>query len=288
MKVYAFKVEPYHDSEPLVDVLESISKVLNIKDRIRTVNGVEMRVEVIEERNNLWLLDFVKIRTDHGPGKVNRSKPIVGFQLGKDDGFGEETAAIYDPKSGYMLIQYNHNGVRHGSIEHYLSDFNEDKNNIFLLKPKLDDNIERRLMTKSITKKLSFVIDIGKLGAADKQAGRSLSEVLAIAGNVSAGRIAITLTAEQGKQTSLNENSNSVFNSLRSLLGSNPDAVKKLEYSGKDNKDSLTEVLDLIAQRLCIEFDDIPTGEADKRYPLADRWEALLKARKEWVKLLTP
>lgn len=280
MKVHAFKVD-IHNSNPLEDVLDLVNKQPNLRQRIKIVGTVEMRAEYIEHRDGLWLIDFVRIRTDHGPGKVGRSSQIQGIPFNTDEGFGEETAALYDPLTGYMLIQYNHFGVRAGSIGDYLSIYDGSKTNVYSLNPKFDNDVERRLAKKGITKKIALSIDISKMNDKDRLAGTPLSEAISIGRDANANKISIVLSAGGGKSKSLSETASSIFNSAKTLFRMNPEAVTKLEFRGKDDKDSVIEVIDLIGQRLSVSFDKLKPG-ADLRYPREERWTALIRAKNGW------
>lgn len=285
MKVHAFKVEKSEGSTDITDIFQQIEAEDSLRNRIRVINKSEIRVESIEKRNGLWYIDFVRIRTDHGPGSVTRNNPIQGFNIDEDGGFGEETAALYDPNSGYMIIQYNHFGVRAGVIAEYFSQYDKDMVNIYTLKPKFDEDVERRLMNKTITKKLAFTIDVSRMTARDRQEGQALSDALAYGHNTGADKLKIEISVSGDKGRSLGELASDGLANLKGLLGNNPDVVSKLEVSGKDDRDSATEVLDLIGQRLSLEFKNLPVGK-DLRYPKDERWDALLRSKNSWNTLL--
>lgn len=280
MKVHVFKVDA-HNSNPLENVFKLVEQETDLRKRIRIVGAVEMRAEYIKKTNDLWLMDFVRIRTDHGPGKVGRDNKIEGIPFKDDEGFGEETAALYDPLTGYMLIQYNHFGVRAGSIADYLTIYDGANTNVYSLNPKFDDDIERKLAKKGITKKIAFSIDISKMNVQDRASGTALSEAISLGRNANANKITIVLSAGGGRSKGLSEIGASLFGSVKSLLTSNPEAVTKLEFSGKDDKDAITEVLDLIGQRLTTDFDKLKAGD-DLRYPRKERLMALIRAKNGW------
>ncbi|HCG6534506.1 TPA: hypothetical protein NJ249_004131 [Vibrio parahaemolyticus] len=285
MKVHAFKVEKSEGSTIVTDIFQQIQAEDSLRNRIRIINKSEIRVESIEERDGLWYIDFVRIRTDHGPGNVTRNNPIRGFAIDEDGGFGEETAALYDPNSGYMLIQYNHYGVRAGIIAEYFSQYDQDMVNIYTLKPKFDEDVERRLMNKTITKKLAFTIDVSRMTARDREEGQALSDAIAYGHNTGADKIKIEISVSGDKGRSLGEMASDGLTNLKTIFGNNPDAVSRLEFSGKDDRDSATEVLDLIGQRLTKEFKNLNVG-TDLRYPKEARWDALLRTKNSWNALL--
>ncbi len=108
IKVHLFKVNKTESSAPFETVLEMIGGNDALHARIRTVNKVELRIEAIQRHEHFWLLDFVQIKMDHGPCRASRDSGVTGFDFNAEEGFGEETGALYHPNSGYILIQYNH------------------------------------------------------------------------------------------------------------------------------------------------------------------------------------
>ncbi|WP_444942748.1 DUF6731 family protein [Microbulbifer sp. ZKSA006] len=286
MKVHAFKVDRRSDSAELESVLTQVEGEGNLRHRIRTINSMELRAESIERRDGIWLMDFVRIRTSAGPGRVSRDSEVEGFEFDVEGGFGEETAALYDPETGYILTQYNHHGVRAGIISQYLSCYDEASVNVFTFRPKLDLDVERRLARQSLTKKFAFTIDATKMTAQDRARGVSLSEALNFGANMGADKLKIEVSVGSGQDRSLSDRAGSVITDLVNMFGENVDAVKKLEVSGKEDHDSSIEVLDLLGHRLCVQFNDLSTGP-DLRLPREQRWSALERARNGWQSLLT-
>lgn len=287
MKVHAFKVERTNESELLENVLRQIERQDNLRGRIRTINQTELRAEVVEERDQIWLIDFVRIRTDHGPGRVSRDTEVEGFDFDEEEGFGEETGALFDPETGYILIQYNHFGVRAGVIADYLSAFNETVNNLYTFKPKYDEDVERKLLNQDITRKVAFTIDVSRMSEQDRQRGQCLSEAISYGREVGADKIKVEISVSGDRSKGLAEKAREGISALRSILGQNPDAVTRLEVSGRENRDSVTEVLDLIGHRLSVDFNDLRVG-GDLRYPREERWQALIRAKNGWNRVLRP
>lgn len=285
MKVHAYKVDFTDGSQPLEEVLQQIENEQSLRERIRLINQVELRAESISQQDGLWLMDFVRIRTSHGPGKVGRDSEVEGFEFEEEEGFGEETAALYDPSTGYILIQYNHFGVRAGAIADYFSAYDGTENNLYTFKPKYDEDVERRLLNHGITRKISFCLDVTRMSEQDRQRGRPLSEAIDYGRQNGADKIKVEISVQGERNRSLAQGALDGLAALRSILGQNPDAVTKLEVSGKENQDSVTEVLDLIAHRLSIEFNDLVLGP-DLRYPRDERWRALTRAKNGWRQVL--
>ncbi|MES9874195.1 MAG: DUF6731 family protein [Candidatus Sedimenticola sp. 6PFRAG7] len=287
MKIHAFKVEKTEDSADLESVLILIEREQNLRDRIRLISQIELRAESVAQHEGIWMIDFVRIRTDHGPGRVGRDSEVEGFEFDDEEGFGEETAALFDPKSGYILIQYNHFGVRAGAIADYLSAYDGSVNNLYTFKPKYDEDVERRLLNQGLTRKVAFTLDVGRMSAQDRQRGEALSEAISYGRESGADKIKVEISVTGDRKRALADKARDGITQLRSILGQNPDAVTKLEVSGKEDRDAVTEVLDLIGHRLSAEFNDLRLG-SDLRYPRTERWRALQRAKNGWQRVLTP
>lgn len=284
LKIHAFRVNRYEGTPPLETVLSQIASEQSLERRIRIINRADIRADACELRNGYWFLDFVRFR-QQGPGRVGRDSEIEGFEFEEDQGFGEETGALFDPATGYILIQYNHYGVRAPSVADYFCAFDGIANNVYSFVPKYDEDVERRLTTQGITRKISFGIDISRMSQQDLQRGRSLSEALEYGRGSGADKIKIEISVQGERSRGLSSRALETIGSLLSINSNNPDIVTSLEVSGKENAESVTEVLDLIAHRLCIEFNDLHIG-ADLRYAREDRWARLQRARSAWERLL--
>lgn len=284
MKIHAFKVDASENSQKLEDVLKGIQKD-KIGARVRLVNGSEVRVDSIDQRGGVWLMDFVKFRQTQGPGKGSRNSKVVGFEFKKGESFAEETAALFDPANGYLLIQYNHSGIRAGAISQYLGEYYQAANNIYDLKPKFDPDVERKLLKKVIKKSFSFRIDVTEMTEQDLKRGVALKDAINLGKGSSAGLVTVALAAGGTKDNGLGGKIVEMLQAVRELAALNPPAVKSVKIAGKENEDAATEVLDLLVQRLSVDL-DIKPGP-DLRLPLEDRWKGLLRARASWREILT-
>jgi hypothetical protein len=285
MKIHAFRVGLTEESAPIESVLQAIRDEDSLRQRIRLVGQSEMRAEAVEHRDGVWLMDFVKIRTAHGPGRVGRDTEVEGFEFEAEEGFGEETGALYDPVGGHMLIQYNHFGVRHGAVSDYLSAYDENGSNLYTLKPKFDEDVERRLLSQGITRRVKFQIDVSRMTAQDRARGAALSQAIDYGRQSGADKVEVSISVQGERNRSLADTARAAVNSLLSLAGQNPEAVTKLEVSGKEDEDSIVEVLDLLGHRLSVEVGDLRLG-ADLRYPRDERWRALERALNGWQRVL--
>lgn len=276
LKVHAFKVENIGSDRPLQDVCDAIQSEALLAKRNRTISHETIRVDEIRQQDKYWLLDFIKMRKSNGPGKVGNNTRSQGFSFGKNEAFSEHTAALFDPVSGYILIQYNHHGARAGVIADYFSQYQSNAGNQFLFHPKYQEDVERRLEKQTITTRVELTIDATQMTAQDRKHGTALSEAIDLAKDSGADKITVEISSKSGGK--LGSKAREWINSVLNLSKRNPDAVSKLRVSGKTGLDQKLEVLDLIADRLVFPFNDLKIG-SDLRYPLDARWDALIRAQ---------
>ncbi|WP_348700328.1 DUF6731 family protein [Duganella fentianensis] len=290
MKVHLFRVRTAQDAEPLQDLLGRI-QADSIEDRLRTI-GIqkqEIRIESIrapgQDGNNTpyWFLDFTKLRFDHGPGKVSRDEPIEGFELNDDEGFGEESAVLFDPTTGHALIQYNHNGPRSGTIEEYLCFYDNAVVGKYSLLPVLDDTANVRLAQKDIIKKIQFKVAAPRITDAQRNGNVPLGRVLDLADNLDGETIEVTVSAGRGNLTA--NVVQGLIGTLRNLIpvghGADDSALKTFKVSGKAGVQGDTDEINMLLAKEEVTIDGLQSG-ADRRYTQASRWTGLQRARNGW------
>lgn len=76
MKIHAFKVNKEDKTADLVDVLKLVHAEDKLVKRIRLINRAELRIDSIEFRDGVWLLDFVKFRQTQGPGRGKKKQRL--------------------------------------------------------------------------------------------------------------------------------------------------------------------------------------------------------------------
>ncbi|MDX1486580.1 MAG: DUF6731 family protein [Acidiferrobacterales bacterium] len=289
MTVYAYRLVPHHKKKTaaLSDLLDNISR-LPLEKRARFVARTEVRLEdVAKQPDGTYLMDFVLFRFGHGPGKASRKKPIEGFPLGKDDAFGEETAVLYDPSLNHLLVQYNHFGVRAGRIAAFLSAIDNVAENNYDLELRFDENIEKKLAKQKIFRKISFKAATLPINRADRNAGKSLTGVLAAGKSFSGEEIEVTITAQKNKPSDglAGGKVAEAYNWVRQRLNADAESVTHFDVTGKEDVDARQETLHLLGHKLRQEFSDLSLGP-DRRVPRKERWDALLRARNGWKRLL--
>lgn len=293
MAVHLFDVRRVNHSPRLEVLLDQIATD-DLAARLRVVGHQEIRAEAVlrprtdENPTPYWLLDFTKIRFEHGPGKAGRAAAIEGFELGADEGFGEETAALYDPAHAVLLVQYNHFGVRAGTIQQYLSLYNYEAEVIrsYELLMRMDDNAEIRYANKQLIKKLHFKIAPPKMTRGQRQGNVSLGRSLDVSDSLGAESIEIVVTSGRRTEATLNtQGVRALVQRLLPMRGADDPVLTKLEVAGRETPADPTDVLNLIAPKLEFSFPDLVLGD-DLRYTQRSRWDGLLRARQGWAQVI--
>lgn len=288
MKVHLYDVRR-HASPPIEQMLTSIHGQ-QLAHRMRTIGVIDLRLEQClppSSGNNsspYWLLDFTNIRFRNGPGKANRVAPMTGFNLGPQDGFGEETAALYDAQKRVLLVQYNHHGPRASGICSYVNSFDSNATHDYQLTIRINANAASRLNGKSILKKIDAKITPPKISANMRRQGVSLNKALDISDDMDGRTIEISISAGRSSNSKLNfQKARDFINSLQHLIGDG--AVERLEVSGKATPDSRVETIDLIEEKIEADINNLTLGP-DLRYTQSSRWEALIRARNGWNSII--
>lgn len=296
MGVHLFDVRQFNNTAPLEELLDRIDGD-DLATRLKKVGHQDIRLEAIAKPNSpgnqspYWLLDFTKIRYENGPGKASRDDPIEGFDLDQDQGFGEETSALYDSARRVILIQYNHHGVRSGIMKNYFSLYGHDGNQAgsydFLIR--MDEDADRRFAQKQVITKLHFKIAPPRMSEAQRNGNVSLQRALDVSDGLGGAAIEVTISAGRGLNANLSYRRAAAL--ARRLMRMRPDdddkqpVISKLEVTGRDGGDEPLDVVDLLKQKLEQRIGNLEMGD-DRRYTRASRWEGLVRARNGWNNLL--
>lgn len=286
MRIFLFKVVIGSDSFNLSTRLRHISS-LPVEERNRERNTDHIRLEHLDEQRDLLFADFLKIRMHHGPAKAGLDTPVEGFDLGDDEGFGEETAFLFDPNTGYAVLQYNHHGPWPSAIAEYLGMFIHDDPVIIEFAPKLDPTVHAKIKRAKIVKKFALTVAPKCLGEEDYQQQGSLgSAIEQLSTHADAERLEIVVSASRAKGSSLNLSLQSLSQWVRKLGGSSDHSpILTARATTKADDNSSSEVLDLLEHKITKDADLIPGH--DKRYPRNERWNALEVAFNSWRNLMT-
>lgn len=277
MSIYCFSINSTQNSAPVQNVLTTIMNT-SLPNRNRDL-GVKIRVEDIsyDQQYNIWLIDFGKFRSSHGPGKASANTPVTGFTFNPNEEFFEETACLYDQTNNFIIIQFNTHGVRHSKIQEYLSCFDTSLTNSYEFLPRIDASAQATLNSRRGVKKLTYRISPRSLSNHNRQQGTSLSSAIAIGNDTNGEEVEVTITSGRSRSSRLGRGIDSMISELRNLA--NNDEVDKLQISVIDNNDAVQKI-DVLEHRLKTTASIIPG--TDKRFPRAERYNALKRAYLQW------
>lgn len=283
MKIFAYK---FHNDTPAISLSDRIQQILTvpIKERNRKQDTQYVRLEHAEQVNGYWLCDFIKIRMDHGPAKGGLKKEVEGFPLDAEEGFSEETAILFDPTLNAVVAQYNHYGPRISAITDYLSIFDHEQPARFMFLPVYADDINRILRRKNIFSKVELSIAPQFMTQRDYDAGVGLKEAMSVSKATGAEKVTLVLSVH-GRKRGLHQVKDLLHWVYQKATSQDADAISACRITARDGDDAASERLDLVAQRLSAEV-SVKSG-ADRRYPRAERLNALRRTRDVWRTKLT-
>ena len=282
-RVHAFRLAKLGKSGELSRLLQKISKT-PLANRTRTVYGVNFRIENVSApkgKRDYWLFDFGRFRDDHGPGKASPNAETSGFTFEEDESFSEETAGLYIPKTRHIILQYNHHGTRAGSVEQYLSSFDDNNDYLFELQPTLDPDTDKRYENRKSTKSITFSVDPRQVTANDRKGGASLSQLLGYADKSGGDTVRITVSTRSRKIGLASNVVDKTIAKLRSINENTPGTVKDLQARIAEGVDEKSVTLDLLEHKLTHVFEDVPVDK-DLRMSRKNRYNALGRARNSW------
>jgi hypothetical protein len=286
MSVRLFEVVPDDENHPLQHVLAQLEP-MTLGDRLRTLaDGKQIRAEIVElptAGKPYWLLDFTRLRFEHGPGRASANRPIQGFALQRGEGFGEETAVLYHPRSRSLVLQTNQFGVRQGALEDYFSMIIAQPPVGYRIAPVLDPTVAAKLVNADRFTRFTLKVVAGNISQQMRRNNVSLNRALEIGDQFHAPEVEITLGVGHSR-TSLSTGAVRSFIELaKRLIRERGDSVLQAEVQGRNSADpeSKSEVLDLITPTLREEFADLELG-GDLRFTRESRFRALERAFTGW------
>lgn len=284
LRVNLFKLSEGKESDPLSDLLKLID-ALDLEQRTRKVGYQDYRLETIEAphgAHSYWLLDFCKLRYDDGPGRASRAAPTKSFDLAEDEGFAEETAVLYDPDSGFLVIQYNHHGPRSGVIATYLSAYDHENVNDYEFLLQLNPDAQARLDDKKIFSKLQIKVAPSLLSKAFKKANVAVVTTLEKTQELyKSDYVAITVGLEARSNASLTLHR--WLKAFKEMATDERNAVDTLIISGRDELGAALDPVDLINEKLEFEYRDIELDDG-RRLTWESRRSALVRSYNGWRK----
>lgn len=189
---------------------------------------------------------------EHGPSKAGVGAPAVGFDLEADEGFGEETAFLWDARTDWCVVQYNHHGMRVSTISEYLAHYNQDIFQHLVLSPKIDDDIQAKLRRKKIVSKVRLSVAPKTLGNEDFDAGATLGSSIKSLTSTEAEKVKIIISTR--KRSGLDLGLEAFAERIGRLAsGGKGGPLNAALVSAKEKGNEKAEVLDLLRHRVTTE-----------------------------------
>lgn len=282
MKIWAYRVVP-QGHRPLADL---VAATMDRPLGERTFPGAPagMRLEEANAAGGHLHLDFARPRAGHGPGRMGRARPIEDIPMEGDDSFGEDTAMVYDPDSGFAAVQFNPFGPRPTAIQQYLNAgdlaLGTGPDGLFgysfgsCFRPEAF----ARLRDYRLVRYIDFTVSVPAANPADFAAGRSVGDMLrtaSLTGGVQTVRIKMTAGKRRGDSLALD----AAFLILSDLERMGGELITG-EVGGKRTPDEKTSKVDLVDERVSAEREVRPNR--GQRFARNERWSALRSALDEW------
>lgn len=290
MKIYAYRVVQ-NGPRSVDEVLRNLM-ARPLEERIFEGKASGLRLEDMRPRGNFILADFASKRFGHGPGRMADNAPLQEIALQQGESFGEDTGIIYDPRTNYLAIQYNHSGPRAARIQQYL--FSADLS-IGGLDPRphggrdedragfrfgaiLTPGAYDRVRDMGLVRQLEFEIAVPGARAQDIAAGRSLSGILDAPLPDGIEKLHVTMLANEGRDSHMEQGA--IMGFIDDLMASRQ-IVKMAKVRGRAFDGATTEGLSLLDEQLTVDL-QIPLGNGG-RYSQDSRWTALQSAMAGWL-----
>lgn len=93
-----------------------------------SVNNSIVLQEINQESNTCWRLNFIKVRDEAMPGKINSDGVFTEIPLEEDEYIGEDMTMLYYPDKHIIAVQRNFYSVSASKIEDFVNQMaiNED------------------------------------------------------------------------------------------------------------------------------------------------------------------
>ena len=250
--------------------------------RWRQLGSTELALlETKKDRSRgLVLLDFVK-RRYVGPGKVRTDSELASFQFDREETFGEETSALIDLARGWLVVQYNHHGVRAASIAEYLNAYSHDPTSDWQVQAILDSQVEARLRRKTHVRAAQLTVKLtNTVTSAMRDEGESLGTALERAGRASEAAV---MSVELKMSHEAGFLSRGVQALLRRLADVEDSSVKALRITAREGESGADETIDLLRHKIRTRYSSEDLEVEGGRYTLDSRWRALMRIHTGWA-----
>ncbi|MBI3886622.1 MAG: hypothetical protein HY302_12970 [Opitutae bacterium] len=257
----------------------------DLRYRNRQHGDDQMRLEALKKEGDLWYLDFVRIRMTQGPAKTPLRAPSTGFSLEPDEGFGEETAMLWNTATDWCVMQYNHHSLRPNSIAEYFTNYDAPSDYVVRFLPKIDPQILAKLRSKKIVTHFSIEVAPSEISNNDYDEGMSLISAAKNFEQHGADVVTIKLATRHGRGRSLNIDLEKIRDWISSVFAKEKrDAVLAASASIKRVPNERAEPIDLLAHQISKTVHVEPG--TDRRLPREVRWRELFLLHELWARFM--
>lgn len=281
--VALFAVSKSEETQPLSNTLTEYA-ALPLERRSRS----DVRLDTIKFEKaddqlpaDVYHLDFSKSR-DIGPGKMSSAEEVSDIDLGDNELFGEETAALYVPHRKWLLVLKNHFGVGSSRMQAYFNALDPGNNARFFdyaLLPMIDRTALDRMKAIKQFSSVEVTASVGAFDCGD-QLGESVHQA---AKSATAHRVHLKLFANEKHH----KGGVLDFKAVRGFVDKfikNGDDVDKLEVKSADTlADAQDRVIDLIEHKVSRSYRATELDIRNHRYTYESKIRLLRRACKGWM-----
>lgn len=250
-----------------VGALDLSARWMELRDRPR-------RLENYEKRGRLHLMNFMTAEFA-GPGKTGDSTPVAPMGLESNEYYAHETAALYDPQQGIVLLESGVGGMGPGAIKMYFRNFANRCD--VTLSPRVDGDASVRARRFQQFRSLQLRVSMGPATARDTEMGTGTLQGLGK--HFHAQQIDVIVKAGRTKSDSL------AINMIRSVIDNvvnrrDETHIQGCKVYGHEHEDDPYELIDLIAQPIKNEW-RLPIDPDTRKVSHNHKWDALVKIHGE-------
>ena len=273
MKIFLYEASP---GISLVEAIKDVEQ-LGMEKRVRHVANNDMKLEqIVTPMRGIFAMDFCKHR-DSGPGRAKRNKEIQSFELGEDEAFGEMTAVLYDSKTHFLVIQYNHYGPRPGSIGKYFSHFGNHPS--VKLEARLKDDILAEIDRKQFVKEASFSYSTAALTKEHREKIGMLATLGKLESTIdNIAEVKIIFKAKRNGMAGAKTLMTKIFR----ISEDQEDAIKSAGIRGSETLEDELEFLNILKATIYEEREGLKRDEKTHMYSFESRYKLLIQSFNSW------
>ncbi|WP_418803501.1 DUF6731 family protein [Phascolarctobacterium faecium] len=248
----------YHKSSDLAserdksfDLCALIAKIdkTSLEDRMFEYYHEQARLDkfLYNAKGDYWFLSFTRLRETNIPSKARVTKTSESMTLEDDEFISEECSAIFDCRTGVLMLQRNIHSLSPTGINEYLNRLWGENDIRIYLRPIPGKSMIEKAKRADIYRKISLRfsdIDNKFFEAPEKSA---LKKVYNACQEFKCVNAEITITMGDNRKSSLN---NDTIADTFKEIDANKDTISKAIIGVKETDDSKVEVIDLFEENM--------------------------------------